>query len=177
MRRATLSIVLSAAFLSLACATTQPKKVATTGPQATFPRSSIAAVLGHKDELQLTGEQVRRLQDLDDQLERQNAALRQEAEKRQSQGSSPSGAFGRGMGGRSRGGTGGRSMGGTRSAPSTANGPKSVEERIDDNDTNAYLEAEKVLTEAQRARAMEIASKFRQERWDRRHAARKPSNE
>ncbi len=177
MRRATLSIVLSAAFLPLACATAQPKKVASTAPQAPFPRSSIAAVLQHQDELQLTGEQVRRLQDLDDQLERQNAALRQEAEKRQSQGPSSGGAFGRGMGGRSRGAAGGRSMGGTRSAPSTATGPKSAEERMDDNDTSAYLEAEKVLTEAQRARAMEIASRFRQERWDRRHAARKPSDQ
>lgn len=48
---------------------------------------------------------------------------------------------------------------------------------MDDNDTIAYLEAEKVLTEQQRARATEIASKFRQERWDRQHAAGKPSDQ
>jgi hypothetical protein len=43
---------------------------------------------------------------------------------------------------------------------------------MDDNDTNAYLEAEKVLTEAQRPRAREIASSYRQERSDRREALR-----
>jgi hypothetical protein len=48
---------------------------------------------------------------------------------------------------------------------------------MDDNDTNAYLEAEKILTEQQRARATEIASKFRQERWDRRHAAAKAADQ
>ncbi len=65
-------------------------------------------------------------------------------------------------------------MGGSRSAPSNANVPKSAEERMDDNDTNAYLEAEKVLTESQRPRALEIASRFREESWDRRHARAQP---
>jgi len=45
----------------------------------------------------------------------------------------------------------------------------SAEERMDDNDTNAYLEAEKVFSESQRPRALEIASRFREESWDRRH--------
>ena len=67
-------------------------------------------------------------------------------------------------------------MRGTRSPASDGAGPKSLEERMDDNDTSAYLEAEKILTEQQRARATEIASKFRQERWDRRHAS-KPSDQ
>ena len=177
MRRATLSIAVSAAFLALACATSQPKEVPTTSPQTPLPRSSIAAVLQHKDELQLTDDQVRRLQELDDQLEQQNAALRQAAEKRKSKDPSSSGGFGKGIGGGSRGAMGGRLMRGPRSSASDGSGPKSLEERMDDNDTNAYLEAEKVLTEQQRARATEIASKFRQERWDRQHASPKPSDQ
>ena len=76
MRRAALFIVVSAAFLALGCATSQPKQASTASSQPPLPRSSIAAVLQHKDELQLTDDQVRRLQELDDQLERQNAALR-----------------------------------------------------------------------------------------------------
>jgi hypothetical protein len=65
----------------------------------------------------------------------------------------------------------GRSSGEGRSPPSSANVPKSAEERIDDNDTNAYLEAEKMLTESQRPLALGIASRFREESWDRHHAA------
>ena len=177
MGRATVSIVAAAAFLAFACATSQPKGASTTSPQPPLPRSSIAAVLQHKDELQLTDDQVRRLQELDDQLEQQNAALRQAAEKRKSKDPSSSSGFGRGMGGGSRGGMGGRLMRGTRSPASDGAGPKSLEERMDDNDTSAYLEAEKILTEQQRAQATEIASKFRQERWDRRHASAKAGDQ
>ncbi|HKD40614.1 MAG TPA: hypothetical protein VKB87_10040 [Myxococcaceae bacterium] len=126
-------------------------------------------MLQHKGELQLSEEQVRRLQDLNDQLERQNAALRQEADKKKAGGQPPSNALQPGMGGRSRGGMGGHATGGKRGAPSNANGPMSAEERMDDNDTNAYLEAEKVFSESQRPRALEIASRFREESWDRRH--------
>jgi hypothetical protein len=43
---------------------------------------------------------------------------------------------------------------------------------MDDNDTQAYLEAENVLTEAQRPKAREIATQYREELWDQRHSAR-----
>jgi hypothetical protein len=176
MTRPTRMIVLSVALLPLACATAHRKATpAASSAQTPLPRSSIAAVLQHRGELQLSDEQVRRLQDLDDQLERQNAALRQEADKRQTQGQPSGGAFRGAMGGRS--GMGGRSIGGSRSPPSNANGPKSIEERIDDNDTSAYLEAEKVLTESQTPQAWEIASRFREESWDWRHATRNHSGE
>ncbi len=48
---------------------------------------------------------------------------------------------------------------------------------MDDNDTKAYLEMEQVLTEAQRPRAQEIASRYREERWNRRQAMRRRSND
>ena len=160
-----------AALFSTACASSPQRPAAgATPPEPPLPRSSIAAVLQHKGELQLSEEQVRRLQDLNDQLERQNAALRQEADKKKAGGQPPSNALQPGMGGRSRGGMGGHATGGKRGAPSNAMGPMSAEERMDDNDTNAYLEAEKFLSESQRPRALEIASRFREESWDRRHA-------
>src|SRR5215813_685856 len=164
------SIVVCAALFSTACASSPQRPAAgATPPEPPLPRSSISAVLQHKGELQLSEEQVRRLQDLNDQLERQNAALRQEADKKKAGGQPPSNALQPGMGGRSRGGMGGHATGGKRGAPSNANGPMSAEERMDDNDTNAYLEAEKVFSESQRPRALEIASRFREESWDRRH--------
>jgi len=164
------SIVVCAALFSTACASSPQRPAAgATPPEPPLPRSSIAAVLQHKGELQLSEEQVRRLQDLNDQLERQNAALRQEADKKKAGGQPPSNALQPVMGGRSRGGMGGHATGGKRGAPSNASGPMSAEERMDDNDTNAYLEAEKVFSESQRPRALEIASRFREESWDRRH--------
>jgi|SRR6202158_1473384 len=166
MVRTPFGVVLSVALLPLACATSPPKAKSDTQPP--LPRSSIAAVLEHRRELELSDDQVRRLQNLDDQLERANAAIRQEANQKQT--SPPvSRAPRAGMGGRSRGGMG-RPSGEGRSQPSSATAPKSAEERIDDNDTNAYLEAEKVLTESQRPLALEIASRFREESWDRQHA-------
>jgi len=174
LARAPYGIVLCVALLPLACATS-PQKAAPPPIQAPLPRSSIAAVLEHRRELELTDEQVRRLQDLDDQLERANAAIRKEANQKQTQSQpvsrAPRGGMG-GMGGRSRGGMG-RSTGEGRGQPSSPNVPKSAEERIDDNDTNAYLEAEKLLTESQRPLALEIASRFREESWDRQHANNK----
>ena len=167
MVRTPFNIVLSVALLPLACATSPPKAKSDTQPP--LPRSSIAAVLEHRRELELSVEQVRRLQDLDDQLERANAAIRQEANQRQTKNQPLSRAPRGGMGGRSRGGMG-RSTGEGRSPPPSVNAPKSAEERIDDNDTNAYLEAEKMLTESQRPFALEIASRFREESWDRQHA-------
>src|SRR5262249_57515028 len=113
----TLSTAGSAAFLAPACATSQTKEVPTTSPQTPLPRSSIAAVLQHKDELQLTDDQVRRLQELNDQLEQQNAALRQAAEKRKSKDAPSGGGFGGGMGGGSRGAMGTRLPRRTRGSP------------------------------------------------------------
>src|SRR5262249_25703125 len=133
MRRATVSIGVPAAFLALACATSQPKEVPAASAQASLPRSSIAAVLKHKDELQLTDDQVHRLQELDDQLEQQNAALRQAAEKRKKKDPPPSGGFGGGTGSGSRGAMGSRLMRGSRGSASSGAGPKSLEERMDDN--------------------------------------------
>lgn len=144
-----------------------------------LPRSSIAAVLEHRAELELTDEQVRRLQQLDEKLQQENAAIRKElAQGKQASGQpAPDGSAG-GMGRRSRGGGGGRRSRGEGGGTSNDTPrPKSPMQLMDDNDTRAYLEAETILTEAQRPRAREIASRFREELSDRREARRKRSND
>jgi hypothetical protein len=58
-----------------------------------------------------------------------------------------------------------------------ASGPKekdrhlSLQDRLDSNDTKAYLDGEELLTEAQRDRAREIASDYRAALYDQRENA------
>jgi hypothetical protein len=180
--------------LVLACATAKPVPLppdpATLPP---LPRSSLAAVLGHRGELDLTDDQVRLLQRLDDHLQEEDAAIQAEAakepppEKRKkedtfeppmdspSSAANPGNGMGMGMGGR--GGGGGRH--GTnqfKDKPAAKPVPvdKPLQERLDDNDTEAYENAERsVLKDSQTERARDIASKYREELFDRREMARK----
>jgi hypothetical protein len=148
-----------------------------------LPRSSIAAVLEHRQELALTDDQVTRLQNLDDELARSNQAVQEELDRRKkesaessnkdsSSGSDPfsssrgGGSGGMGMGGGRMGGGGGRHRGASSAAPATP----SVQDKLDDNDTHAYLEAEGALAEEQRPKAREIASRYREQLYNRRRA-------
>lgn len=178
----------SLCLLGLSCATAKPVPLppdpATLPP---LPRSSLSAVLGHRGELGLTDEQVRLLQRLEDHLLAENAAIQEEAkkepppEKRRREEpsappvdpglSSPGGGMGMGMGGR-----GGRhaSQPHKTVAPTPTPADKSVQERLDDNDTEAYENAEQsVLEKAQAERAREIAEQYREALYDRREMARK----
>ena len=47
-----------------------------------------------------------------------------------------------------------------------------LEDRFDENDTKAYLDAEGVLTDGQRERAREIASDCREQLYEQRENAR-----
>jgi len=131
-------------------------------PAADFPRSSIAAILARRQELGLTSDQVDALGRRDDALAKEDAPLqaRLAAGTSSPPSSSPPSA---GMGGGRHG-----HRGGQRQQP-TAHAADPLTQ-IDDNDTRAYLEIEeKVLTEAQRPRAREIASAFREALYDRQH--------
>jgi hypothetical protein len=46
---------------------------------------------------------------------------------------------------------------------------------LDENDTKAYLDAESVFTEAQKTRAREIASDYREQLYEQRENARSRS--
>jgi hypothetical protein len=167
---------MASAALALSCATGQSERASSTAKDLPpLPRSSIAAVLARRGELQLSDDQVHWLELRDQRLERDNAEIREVMAQRQKQpGHSGDDAFRAGMGGGSRGSRGGRSMMAPRgSAPQ--NPRRTGQDQLDDNDTKAYLDAENILTEAQRPRAREIAEHFREELWDRREAQRKQS--
>src|SRR5579863_2986054 len=72
----------TACLTALACATAKPVPLppdpATLPP---LPHSSLAAVLSHREELNLTDEEVRLLQRLDDHLQEEDAAILAEAAK------------------------------------------------------------------------------------------------
>ena len=85
------------------------------------------------------------------------------------------GGMGGGIGGR---GGGGGSRHPTEKKKAVASAPvpldKSLQERLDENDSDAYENAERsVLKKEQAERAREIAEKYREELFDRREMARK----
>jgi len=138
------------------------------------------------------------MEKIDQKREEENAAAREELEKERKQGTSGrpaaagsgggpaanQGMRGGGMGGGMRGGgmRGGR-MGGGGFAPSGSSAAKKtdrqgvLEDRLDENDTKAYLDAEGVLTEAQKSRARDIASDYREQLYDERAIARSKANQ
>jgi hypothetical protein len=121
--------------------------------QKILPRSSVAAVLARRAELALDDDQVRRLERIDDDLQRRNAEL-------------PAAAAERRPGGR-------RGSGPTGSKGEPRRPPADPERVRNDNDTAAYLQAEEILRPEQRDRAREIAERYREELYDQRAAARK----
>jgi len=152
-------------ILALACASAPPPAPSTPPPigppAADFARSSIAAILAHREELALTSAQVEALSRRDDALAKEDDALRARIGAKSSSGSTPPPAPS---------GTGGRHgrRGGQR-APASGHAPDALTQ-LDDNDTRAYLEVEEqVLTETQRPAAREIASAYREALYDRQH--------
>jgi hypothetical protein len=126
-----------------------------------LPRSSIAAILLHRQELGLTASQVEALARRDDALAKEDEALRGRLTARTSSATSSPPASS-GMGGR-------RGRHGGQTPQAAAHHPDALTQ-LDDNDTRAYLEIEdRVLTEAQRPRAREIASTYREALYDRQH--------
>jgi hypothetical protein len=143
---------LAAIALSLAGAAAGAAEPSPKALPKLLPRSSVAAVLAHRTELGLDDDQVRRLQGIDDELQRRNAELPAAA---------PAGR------------PGGRRGPGPRG---DARRPPADPERVrNDNDTAAYLRAEEILRPDQRDRAREIAERYREELYDQRAAARKAS--
>ena len=163
-------------LLAVACAHAQPPSASTPEapslPLLPLPRSSLAAVLAHRGDLELTAEQVERLQMRDEALEREQATLRAALERRHQESPARTGQQpGAGMGG----GPGGRHRNSQRTNPATETKPKlrSLEEQLDDNDTRDYLAAEMaVLTDQQREPAREIAEKYREDLYDQRDRAK-----
>jgi hypothetical protein len=152
-------------ILALACASAPPPTPSTeppiVAPSTELPRSSIAAILAHREELALTSAQVETLSRRDDALAKEDAALRATLAARSSSGSTSRPAPSA---------TGGRhGRRGGQHAPAAGHAPDALTQ-LDDNDTRAYLEVEEqVLTEAQRPAAREIATAYREALYDRQH--------
>jgi hypothetical protein len=165
--RAVLVLVLAA------CGSAPPNQAPAPATPATnlppLPRSSIAAVLLHRQELALTDEQVRAMQDIDERLAEVNAKVAEGPTLHRiapDAGTPQSGLRMTGMGGRGSGG----SHGGYKPDPPPQELINAqIEKRQDENDTRSYLRAEQVLTEEQRAKAREYAEQYREALYDRRH--------
>jgi hypothetical protein len=189
-RRAVGRALCAQAVLLIACASV-PKDE---GPPPPRPeeRSSLDVLLRHRSELQLTDDQIERLERLDDQREREVAALRTELAERKrahqegsggakgpASGSNapPPGMSSRGMGGagnRGRGMGGGMGRGQGSVAPRDPSEFERLHQKIDDADTRAFVDAHSmVLTQAQRPAAEKFASDYRAALFDYREEMRK----
>ena len=179
VRLAACAVLLSTPALG-ACAHQKPAAVDAT-PLPPLPRSSIAAVVQQRAKLALTDDQVRDLEEIDHEREKADSALTDEVAQKQkaaqaaaaSAGNGPPAGGGRG-GGMRGGGMRGGGMGGRRGPPpgNEAGAPVTLQDRLDENDTKAFLDAEQVLTEAQRDLASEIASDYRAQLYERREVER-----
>jgi hypothetical protein len=174
-----------------ACAHEKPSAPVDVASLPPLPRSSIAAVVQQRAKLGLTDDQVRDLEEIDQGREKADAAILDEVAQKQkaaqAAGTSAAGGSqtgggrsgGMGGGGMRGGGMHGGGMGGRRgpghAGPEAAGGaaPATLQDRLDDNDTKAFLDAEQVLGEAQREPAREIASDYRAQLYERRELERR----
>ncbi|HET8725849.1 MAG TPA: hypothetical protein VFM53_16750 [Anaeromyxobacteraceae bacterium] len=142
------------------------------GRPAVLPRSSLAAVLAQRGTLDLTPDQVKELERLEARLARDQDALR-EAASRSSEASSGRDAPRPPQGGGAPQGAGpGMAGGKTRPAPSVKpRGPDPAEvlrTQLDTLDTEAMLAALELLPESKREKAVEIASRYREQLFEQR---------
>lgn len=187
---------LSVACLFLLGADPPPASPLLEGP---LPRSSIAAVLSHRGELGLSEAEVSELEKRDEALQEQLADIREQSAagpSRRGDGAGRSGSRsspssdgtaqpsspiaaaqpeGTSGGGRRGGGWGGGRRNAGKRAPDARDQTArtaSLQSKLDDADTAAWLSAEAVLGESRREKAREVAERYREQLADRREAAR-----
>ncbi|QRO01767.1 hypothetical protein JRI60_23450 [Archangium violaceum] len=141
-------------------------------------KSSLSVLLDHRSELALDDDQVKRFGEMDLTLHEKNVLLQQRLEELRAQHKAAEKAW---HGGYKGGGThdiyGGK--GGSSTAPGEAEDQQrrarsqrleqmqSTLREMQDNDTRAYLEAEKLLREEQKPRARELFSQEREKLFER----------
>jgi hypothetical protein len=169
MKTPVLAVLVTATLLLQAA----PARGADPAPGAVaplLPRSSVAAVLAQRGALGLTPEQVKQLEQVDAKLARDQEAARsaaahaedpkQAAPQRPTQGAAPPGPGGM-AGGKSRPPPQIR----VNSGPSPA---EVLERQLDDLDTQAFLQVVESLPEAQREKAVDVASRYREQLFEQR---------
>ena len=157
--------------LALAACTRSPSSQRVGEAPGTAFKSSLSVLLEHRAELALTAEQVDRFEKLDFALHEKNIGLQHQLEALQVQSKKDNRPWHGGyMGGGTHDAHGGK--GTTTNGPPDADKERLVRrerlERIEstlrqmqDNDTQSYMEAEKVLSDAQKPRARELFSQER----------------
>ncbi len=143
-------------------------------------RSSLAAVLAQRGALQLTPDQVKLLEQADARLAREQESAKaaqahpEDAPPPGNQGGMSSGRPPGGSGvGPASGGPGGGMAGGKSrpSAPPRRSGPSPaelLEQQLDALDTQAFLGVVEALPEPQREKAIEVASRHREQVFEQR---------
>jgi hypothetical protein len=134
-----------------------------------LPRSSIAAVLARRGDLNLTAAQVKDLERRDEELRREQGEIRERFNVPAGNPATKSPAF-KGPGGAA-GGRGGHGQG-TQGSRSKSDDPKQrsarLGEELDGADTRAWLEAAAKLPPDLQEKATAIAEKFREDLCDQR---------
>ena len=139
-------------------------------PPPVLQSSSVAAVLAQRGALQLSPEQVKQLEQVESSLAREQNAAREELARPPD---APAGPGAPPPGKLSAGGPGSGS-GGAKSKPPPivrGSGPSPaqvLELRLDELDTQALLKAVDMLPEPQREKAIEIASRYREQLFEQR---------
>jgi hypothetical protein len=171
-------------------------------PKPPLFHSSVAAVLAHQGELQLTEAQTTKLGDIDRQMLAANEAIRAANQpggngkdkktatpssgksSEAAPGSAPtnngqdSNSPGGGGGGHGPGGGGGRGMGrgfrhGLPGGSSSGEAKHpDAQAQMDENDTKAYFDAEALLSQEQQLKARDIAEAYREQLYEWREAVR-----
>ncbi|MBN2358670.1 MAG: hypothetical protein JXR83_04405 [Deltaproteobacteria bacterium] len=164
---------IAAAALAASCAGDRavrpPAASAATPSRPELPRSSLAALLERRTELELSDAQVAKIRAVDEQLEQANAALRSSLEQQLASrgGDRPGGARKP-----DRGGDGLRQCVQCRSARPGQHDDGAVDPRylerldqlLDENDRKAFAGIEPLLDDGQRAIARAIAARYREQR-------------
>ncbi|OJT17713.1 hypothetical protein BO221_44985 [Archangium sp. Cb G35] len=164
-----------AAAFAQSASTERPPEAARRGPPVM--KSSLAVVLEHRTELALSTEQVAWLEQREQQLQQENAPLKQKLEElrppRGGEGRRPPPGEGMGppMGGRM-GGTGSESAPDRVAMEERMTQARSAMDGMRDNDTRAYNEAETVMTEAQKTQARALITQEREAMRQRHEAMR-----
>jgi len=149
-------------FCATACASSAPKPTLYK-PEPPLARSSIATVLEHRDELQLSDEQVQKMFEIDQKRAQADRDVEVDLEQQlQNEGH---------LGGSARVSARGRGRGAAAQQPGQqqAKGEPPGEsdfvamaqQRLDENDTNSWTQAEALLSDAQKPRAKEIVAQYR----------------
>jgi hypothetical protein len=160
--------LLLAALLLLAPVTRAlPADPPASAPPPPLLGSSVAAVLAERGVLELSAEQVKQLEQVQVQLTRDQQAAREELSR-----PPPAQAVKPGSGSPGGGMPGGKPRPTPHLAASGPSQAQAIEQRLDELDTAAFLRAVELLPESRREKAIDIASRYREQLFEARERSK-----